>query len=625
MAVIDGLGVLRMMASAPGDSFPGHDPRRAKDLGPAMLEWEMSALQTYLDYYENRAEPGYAVLVTGAWGVGKTHQVRSCLQQHQPFYVSLFGLKSTDDIYQAVFAAMYPEVAAIRATAEANKETNVAGMPIGAFASQFVSMFIREKAETDRTLVLDDLERCPLPAVELLGVVNRYVEHHGCRVVVIAHEGKLPKELLEQREKTFGQTIQVQPNIDDAYLAFSAEFGSLDAAGALVRFRDNLTALFRESGTQSLRILRHVMEDTVRLTSCLTEEILGHEEASREVVLLVAALNFERRAERIAADDVANRNRADFMYRLARQDDEAATESPIAAATRRYTPDVIDSPLLSDDILKTLLFDGVFDAPRIRQSILSSPYFAKPADLPAWQVFIEFQRRDDRESEEAMVRLNSEFEKLAIRNPGEMLHAFALRMMMSINGLIKPGLQEVTSECKKYIEDLRAAGQLKHADSNYMDREDLGHGYGGYGYWVEDAARDAFGEVYQHLFEQRWGALLDSLPGEVPGLLHLMEHDVDRFVSELQFTGADHPPRFGEVPVLAQIPADEFVATWMRSPEKNWRTIRATLQERRKRARDHLGEEVAWLNEVVRLMNLEAAKAVGIRSLRIRRMAPNIE
>ena len=49
-------------------------------------------LKSYLDYYKDLDRPGYAVLVTGEWGVGKTYQVQKVLAPEEYIYVSLFGL-----------------------------------------------------------------------------------------------------------------------------------------------------------------------------------------------------------------------------------------------------------------------------------------------------------------------------------------------------------------------------------------------------------------------------------------------------------------------------------------------------------------------------------------------------
>jgi len=48
----------------------------------------MSQLESYLDYYKSLSNPGYAVLITGAWGVGKTYQVKDALKANEFYYIS---------------------------------------------------------------------------------------------------------------------------------------------------------------------------------------------------------------------------------------------------------------------------------------------------------------------------------------------------------------------------------------------------------------------------------------------------------------------------------------------------------------------------------------------------------
>jgi len=75
-------------------------------------------LEQYLAYYVSRLEPGYAVLVTGGWGSGKTHQETTALPPSHAYYVSLFGLHSPEEVEGQIFAAMYPGKAAIQKIAE---------------------------------------------------------------------------------------------------------------------------------------------------------------------------------------------------------------------------------------------------------------------------------------------------------------------------------------------------------------------------------------------------------------------------------------------------------------------------------------------------------------------------
>lgn len=64
-----------------------------------------TALANYLQYYSTLEKPGYAVLVTGPWGVGKTHQVKQVIPESQRYYVSLYGLDSVNSIHDAVLAS----------------------------------------------------------------------------------------------------------------------------------------------------------------------------------------------------------------------------------------------------------------------------------------------------------------------------------------------------------------------------------------------------------------------------------------------------------------------------------------------------------------------------------------
>jgi hypothetical protein len=78
-----------------------------------------SSLENYLDYYCGLQNPRFAVLVSGPWGSGKTHQVRDSLKaiaaRHQyksdplnpnnPIWVSLYGIETPSGLDAAIVAA----------------------------------------------------------------------------------------------------------------------------------------------------------------------------------------------------------------------------------------------------------------------------------------------------------------------------------------------------------------------------------------------------------------------------------------------------------------------------------------------------------------------------------------
>lgn len=69
-------------------------------------------LENYLNYYQTLEAPRFAVLITGEWGTGKTYLVRKLLpsegDEAKAIYVSLFGLKTAEDVVAAIHAEMHP-------------------------------------------------------------------------------------------------------------------------------------------------------------------------------------------------------------------------------------------------------------------------------------------------------------------------------------------------------------------------------------------------------------------------------------------------------------------------------------------------------------------------------------
>jgi GTPase SAR1 family protein len=82
-------------------------------------------ISDFLNDYADNPDPQYAVLLTGDWGCGKTHFIKSWREKYtskkygkpskrensatlRPVYVSLFGLKSINDIRTEISKVIYP-------------------------------------------------------------------------------------------------------------------------------------------------------------------------------------------------------------------------------------------------------------------------------------------------------------------------------------------------------------------------------------------------------------------------------------------------------------------------------------------------------------------------------------
>lgn len=591
-----------------------------------------SHLEEYLNYYRTLTKPGYGVLVTGAWGVGKTFQVKHCISEEERYYVSLFGLETADQVHAAVFAEIYPTrvkfnmlLSRIGETADAIGGIAAIGdiVAVGRIFPGFVPPFLRKGITPDRVLIFDDLERSDLSEKNLFGVINTYVEHHGFGVIVVAHDKKLADKLSDMKEKLFGQTIRVEPNIEAAFDCFLKQVGDSDETEFIAGHRKTITEIFRQSDVKSLRILRHVVEDLGRLRRVLTEKHLENLVATRALVEVFCAFNIEVRNGGLSESDL--RDRMNLWANLAESgDDSNSTEkSPIRKVADKYKNIETFSDVLNSDVLVQMFVEGSYQTEAIQKSLNSSPEFSPPIKLPPWRRVIEFDRFDDAVVDAAVVEMDRQFEDLEITNPGEMMHVFALKMMMADEVITQMTISDVEASCIKYINGLLSSGRLPPQPTVDDQEYDFSYGHGGIKYWVTGATRECFERVKKHLFESRKLALEKKFPALAEELLELVKTDGREFYEQVCFTKSGRNP-YARIPILSAMDAKAFVDAWLSSPKENWRIISNALKDRHEGSGicTELSSEKDWVTEVCNQLQAVAEKADGFAALRIRRILP---
>ncbi|MBB3412168.1 Cdc6-like AAA superfamily ATPase [Rhizobium sp. BK316] len=588
-----------------------------------------SHLEKYLAYYVGRLKPGYAVLVTGEWGTGKTHQVRRALPDTHAHYISLFGLNTPSEIEAQIFTKMFPKASAVRRFAEKMDSTSV-GIPVlgslgtGGLASLLTGPFIKNEVDNSRPLILDDLERCTVENAVLLGMINRYVEHHGCRVIVIAHDTKVVETFADTKEKVFGQTLHVEPNVEAALAEFVAFFKDPQKPDKLGAHRREVLSTFRESGTSSLRILRHVIEDVGRLADALEDRHFENDMAMVELVRLFSALAVEARTNKLEREDLFRRKEKIFSHKMdmGRAKTEEPPKSRLYDAAQRYTSIDIGSTLLGDDVLAEMLFDGRFTEEHIRTSLNNSAYFLEKEAAPPWQIVGSFDKLDDEYCDPALARMNEQFEKRQVTDSGEFLHIVALKMMMASRGVLKVTSKQIADDAKLYIDDLVAAKRLPPRKAGWMWTEEFKDASGGVMYWVVDSYRTDFEGVFDYLVKARTSALTDTLPGKVPALLEAVKTDGQKFF-DMVCHSRNATLEYEDIPIFAYVDPAAFVDAWLESPKTGWYWIGNALKERHKVLTQYpaLASESAWYPQVHKEMVQRAHSQEGLARIRMERAA----
>ena len=72
-------------------------------------------IKEFLDEYLQIEKPGFAVLIKGAWGSGKTYFVKNYIEHQlklnnkelKPIYISLFGVSSKEEIDNRIYEAVH--------------------------------------------------------------------------------------------------------------------------------------------------------------------------------------------------------------------------------------------------------------------------------------------------------------------------------------------------------------------------------------------------------------------------------------------------------------------------------------------------------------------------------------
>lgn len=582
----------------------------------ADVEGVSEHLKEYLAYYKELKSPGYAVLVTGEWGVGKTYQIKKLFPQGDAYYVSLFGLKCVDDIAAAVYATMYPTSTMINQANKKFGDISIASGSLvfstaGGLTSSVVSAFLKKRVKNDKPIIFDDLERCGVRSKELLGVINNYVEHHGCNVIAIAHDEKLVSAISEYKEKVFGQTICLNTDASSVYETIVPLHSEREL---LLEKKPLFLSVFEESGIQSVRVLKQALRSVVRFLACFDSEYFSSNDAFSRLLKEFLAFQFEVISGGMKADDI--RMRRTFVVP---QEGEERPERKIEVAERKYKNIYLQSAIFSHELLIDMHCNGVFDAERIGSELRESRYFSQ-VEHSAWRKVISFDELEDDQVQAAVQELESQFQCRELHELGEMLHMFSLRMMLAEYGELDQTLSKIEDDSKQYIDDIRKEKLLPRKDADRHFAHSLSTGSYGYGYWVMDCYKSNFNELLKHLVSAIDEATIESMQDEKDNIIGEIQSENCNLYELICYT-ADGPNKLYHLPVLRSVEPAEFVDAFLKAPKANWRNIELALKERRSKAMhdETLKYEIDWIQDFAQLLEEEAKKGQGLTRARLLR------
>lgn len=321
-------------------------------------------LQTYIE----NPDPRYAVMLKGKWGCGKSHFIGRWVDDYkqprdgyapndivlEPIKVSLYGLKTTEEITKAIDRALHPILyskgmilaknvlkLAGKIVLKTNIDFNADGKGDASFTASLDSLALFGSKDVSvkgvKFLIFDDLERCQVDMKLLLGYINYFVEQCGCHVVIVGDDSKIDDEdkatLDDFKEKTVGREFYVRPDIRGAISSFVNEVPRQE----WLKGQQSLTeSVFVATKSDNLRILRQCLYD-FKVQYALLDEKLVKKDKNVLPALLASfiAVYCEYKGENKKI--IREWEDGTFSYMFIR--DDSPEKAAILEMERKYSPE----------------------------------------------------------------------------------------------------------------------------------------------------------------------------------------------------------------------------------------------------------------------------------------------
>jgi len=450
-------------------------------------------LDFLLDEYIDSTDLPFALLINGAWGIGKTWYIEKYIERYKSknpesfsCYVSLFGAKSSDDLHMKVaFAVAHQNLI---------KENQWKFFP-GIVANldkfgEYSELYKKFKLIAGKNVlnifsgkkilfVFDDVERCSIEQLELLGSISEYIDKRNSRVILICNEEKIGEfynseekkyEIAKYRlikEKIVGQSFTIEPSIDSAFTSFIERILSkqdLHLIKIFTKNKDTIIQILEEGQPLNLRNLIKLIFEFKRLYSSFTPRM--KEDVYFTEKILITCCSYIKKI----CDGAEIRINGTLAYTKTSSEENVIAEVP----TLEYV-----------DRLSLGTFWGEFFGSGIISERLNTHYHSLNDEPGTTYRIWNFIDLDDNELKYLLAKLFGEIASFTIVDPGTILHSFGILLSLSEKGIIPETAGRIEDIATHYIENI-------DIDFSGFDTDDLilsGYldSYKGLSFWSNDS------------------------------------------------------------------------------------------------------------------------------------------
>lgn len=577
-------------------------------------------------YYSFDKEPGYAVLLKGKWGTGKTWFINQTLnslteQDGKYLYVSLYGVTSFEEIEDEFFKQLHPLLSSksmaltgkiakglLKATLKIDLDGD--GKADASFSSQVPELDLPDYL-TDTSgfiIVFDDLERASINLESLLGYINHYVEHQGYKVIIVANEEEILAHQEQQgefkhayrriKEKLVGKTFEVNPDLSGALTKFISE---VEDKGAQNLFNENVKLIYEiyeNSQYQNLRHLKQALWDFERFSSFVSPYASSKDGLLEHLLTIFLALSFEIKAGSILPKDISDLKTSYFSSLL--DSDKKNTEETLYQRVSKKYKNVNLRELLIEESVWVDFFDkGCCAIERVQESLEKSKYYLTE-NTPDWVSLWHSMELSDDEFDNVLESVERDFFDMRYTELGVVRHVVGIFLWLSKIELVKNTRRDIIEFSRSYIDHLKETGNL-YPETSREPRFREHESWGGLGFHEKDSVE--FKELNKYIERLTEQAVIEEYPTAGDELIRLINEDPDLFYRKV--THSNHSDNiYYETPIFQYIDAERFVEAFVNAIPNSKNTICYAFSKRYKydNINHLLLSELEWLRSVIQLL-----------------------
>ena len=581
-------------------------------------------VEEYLDYYCHLSSaPGFAILLKGQWGAGKTWFAKNYFQRLDPqskkhIYISVYGASSLSDIDDRFFQSLHPILS--------SKPAKLAGIILKDMLKLSIPIYLNQDNQSDgslglklpkldipqylkdvdkRILVFDDIERCSIDIEDLFGYINSFVEEQGSKVVLLANEEKLLVKVDSYgriKEKLVGKTFNIQFNLEDAIEAFMPSLKTREAEELLLNNVDLIKEIYTKAGYENLRSLKQIVLDFERIFLSLPKKAKGRPDLLSALLRSLVALSVEVYRGNLRSHEIKSLSEERAKLTAAQYIASKRSSNEVGIEdTKLLQPSFLDkynlhfgNKLFPAEIWWGEFFEkGIIDVEELNTAVQSSTYFQEE-NTPDWQRLWHFMSLSDEEFVEILSQVSSKYENKRFSDLKVIKHVFGTLLTLSHVGLYSKPANRLLDESKEYIKQVVTNSWREPLIEEVVNH--LNH------YLVPPFSLEYHGKEYDEFkdFEEYTDRLKEGLKENrmslvAEELLEVMISDVWKFNKLLCLNGYSDTRSYHDTPVLRYVDVDAFVSNILSIKNMDRHVVFHTLEERYKPSNHNLHAEIDWL------------------------------